>query len=114
MLGVTLYMAQRFSALIMAPLVMGHVAVMIYAVQGGLSAAEILGRTQGSLAWGLFYGLFVIAVSVHAAIGLRVVLFETVRLRGGILDGVTWAIFLGSLVMGGRAVWAVTMMGMVE
>lgn len=106
-------MAQRLSALVMAPMVVGHVALMIYAVQGGLSAAEILGRTQGSLAWGVFYGLFVIAVSVHAAIGLRVVLFETVKLRGRALDGVTWAIFLGLLVMGGRAVWAVTMPGMV-
>lgn len=105
---VTLYMAQRLSALIMAPLVIGHLAVMIYAVQGGLSAAEILGRTQGSLAWGLFYGLFVIAVSVHAAVGLRTVLCETIGLRGGALNGVAWAIFLGLLVLGARAVIAVT------
>lgn len=108
MLGVKLYMAQRLSALVMVPLVAGHLAVMIYAVQGGLSAAEILGRTQGSLAWGLFYGLFVVAVAVHAAIGLRVVLFETVKLRGRALDAVSWAIFLGLLFLGGRAVWAVT------
>jgi hypothetical protein len=47
MLDFRLYMAQRLSALIMAPLVIGHLAVMIYAVQGGLSAGEILGRTQG-------------------------------------------------------------------
>ena len=46
---------------------------MIYAIQGGLSAAEILGRTQGSIAWALFYGTFVVAVSVHASIGLRVI-----------------------------------------
>ena len=44
-----LYLLQRLSALIMAPLVIGHIAVMIYAIQGGLTAAEILGRTQGSL-----------------------------------------------------------------
>ena len=44
-----LYMLQRITALLMAPLVLGHLAVMIYAIQGGLSAAEILGRTQGSL-----------------------------------------------------------------
>ena len=47
MLELRLYMAQRITALIMAPLVIGHIAVMIYAVQGGLSAGEILGRTQG-------------------------------------------------------------------
>ena len=113
MLGVKLYMAQRLSALVMAPLVAGHLAVMIYAVQGGLSAAEILGRTQGSLGWGLFYGLFVVAVSVHAAIGLRVVLFETAKLQGRALEGVSWVIFLGLLFLGGRAVWAVTFPGAV-
>ena len=55
MLNLRLYMLQRMTALLMAPLVLGHLAVMIYAIQGGLSAAEILGRTQGSLAWFLFY-----------------------------------------------------------
>ena len=83
MLTVRLYMLQRITALLMAPLVLGHLAVMIYAVQGGLSAAEILGRTQGSIAWLLFYGGFVIAVSVHAAIGLRVIVHETLGLRVG-------------------------------
>ena len=58
MLNLHLYMAQRLTALIMAPLTIGHLAVMIYAVQDGLSVAEILARTQGSLAWFLFYGIF--------------------------------------------------------
>ena len=58
MLDLRLYMLQRLTALIMAPLVIGHIAVMIYAVQGGLSAAEILGRTQGSVFWFSFYGQF--------------------------------------------------------
>ena len=71
MLTLRLYFAQRLTALIMAPLTLGHLAVMIYAVQGGLSVAEILARTQGSVAWFLFYGGFVVAVAVHAAIGLR-------------------------------------------
>ncbi|NCF47144.1 MAG: succinate dehydrogenase, partial [Alphaproteobacteria bacterium] len=56
MLTVRLYMLQRVTALLMAPLVVGHIGVMIYAVQGGLSAAEILGRTQGSVFWFSFYG----------------------------------------------------------
>ena len=58
MLTLRLYFAQRLTALIMAPLTLGHLAVMIYAVQGGLSVAEILARTQGSVAWFLFYGGF--------------------------------------------------------
>jgi len=69
-------MLQRLTALAMVPLVFGHLAVMIYAVQGGISAAEILGRTQGSFAWFTFYGLFVLAASVHGAIGLRSIVSE--------------------------------------
>lgn len=107
MLNVHLYLAQRITALIMAPLVLGHLAVMIYAVQGGLTAGEILGRTQGSIWWGLFYGLFVLAVSIHAAIGLRVVVYETLGLRGAGLNALTLIVGLLLLVMGGRAVYAV-------
>jgi fumarate reductase subunit C len=107
MLGVHLYLAQRVTALIMAPLVIGHLAVMIYAVQGGLSAAEILGRTQGSWWWGLFYGLFVLAVSIHASIGLRVVVHETLGLRGQVLNLFTLAVAAGLLWLGGRAIYAV-------
>lgn len=108
MLDLRLYMAQRITALVMAPLALGHIAVMIYAIQGGLSAAEILGRTQGSLLWFLFYGTFVVAVSIHAAIGLRVVAHEWLGLRGTALQALTWAIGVGLLIMGGRAVLAVT------
>ncbi len=108
MLDVRLYLLQRISALIMAPLVIGHIAVMIYAVQGGLSAAEILGRTQGSLWWMLFYGLFVIAVSVHAAIGLRVVVHEWLGLKGIALRLFTSFVFVVLLALGLRAVMAVT------
>lgn len=102
-----LYLLQRLTALIMAPLVIGHIAVMIYAVQGGLSAAEILGRTQGSLFWAAFYGLFVLAVSIHAAIGIRVITQEWLRLEGAALHALTWLVGLGLLALGGRAVFAV-------
>ena len=90
MLDIRLYMAQRLSALIMVPLVIGHIAVMIYAVQGGLTVNEILGRTQGSFAWFLFYGSFVVAVSVHGAIGLRVITFEWLGLKGHSLIILSW------------------------
>lgn len=108
MLDMRLYMAQRISALVMAPLVLGHIAVMIYAVQGGLSASEILGRTQGSAFWALFYGSFVVAVSLHAAIGLRVILFEWAGLSGRWLSAVSWGIAAVLLTMGLRAVFLVT------
>jgi len=108
MLDIRLYALQRFTALIMAPLTLVHIGVMIYAIQGGLSAAEILGRTQGSVFWFLFYGLFVLAVSIHAAIGVRVIVAETLKLSGHILTIFSWALFLISLYMGAMAVLAVT------
>ena len=108
MLNLKLYMLQRMSALVMLPLVLGHIAVMIYAAQGGLSAAEILGRTQGSVFWFLFYGTFVIAVSIHAAIGLRAILFEWLGIKDFKLEILSWGICLGLFVLGARAVLAVT------
>ena len=107
MLDLRLYLLQRLSALVMVPLVLGHIAVMIYAVQGGLSAAEILGRTQGSLFWAAFYGLFVLAVSVHAAIGVRVIVSETLGTRGAALRWLTVGVFAALLLTGARAVYAV-------
>jgi fumarate reductase subunit C len=109
MLDVRLYLAQRLSALIMAPLVLGHLTMMIYAIRGGLTAAEILSRTQGSIWWGLFYGLFVAAVSVHAAIGVRVVVHEHLKLSRKSLNAVTWLVGIGLFAMGGRAVAAVVL-----
>ena len=108
MLNLRLYMLQRITALVMAPLVLGHLAVMIYAIQGGLSAAEILGRTQGSLLWFLFYGTFIAAVSIHGAIGVRAIVHEWGGLKGRPLDIFMWAVGSGLFVLGARAVWAVT------
>jgi fumarate reductase subunit C len=111
MLTLRLYMLQRITALLMAPLVLGHLAVMIYAIQGGLSAAEILGRTQGSVLWFLFYGTFVLAVAIHGAIGLRTIAHEWGGLRGPALELLMWAVGAGLLALGARAVWAVTFGG---
>ena len=71
-----LWIAQRASAAVLAVCVAVHLATIIYAVQGGLGAAEILARTRGSGAWLAFYATFVLAVAVHAPIGLRSVLME--------------------------------------
>ncbi len=108
MLDLRLYMLQRLTALLMAPLVLGHLAVMIYAIQGGLSTAEILGRTQGSALWFAFYGLFVIAVSIHAAIGLRVIAHEWLALKGAALSLLTWGACAALLFLGLSAVFVVT------
>lgn len=109
MLDVRLYLLQRLTALIMAPLTLVHLAVMIYAIQGGLSAAEILGRTQGSIFWFVFYGLFVLSVSIHAAIGLRVVVSETFGVRGTSINLVSWVFFLIAIFLGVNALIGVTL-----
>ena len=41
----------------MVPLVLVHVAVIFYASRKGMSAADILGRTRGSMVWASFYGV---------------------------------------------------------
>lgn len=81
-----LWLAQRASAAVLALCVVVHLATIIYAVRGGLSAAEILSRTRGSGAWLTFYLLFVTAVTIHAPIGLRTVLREMTAWRGRTLD----------------------------
>ena len=59
-----------------------HLVTIIYAVRGGLTAAEIFARTRGNASWLAFYTVFVIAVAVHAPIGLRPVLTEWLGWRG--------------------------------
>lgn len=110
MLTLRLFMLQRVTALVMAPLVLGHLAVMVYAIRGGLSTGAILSRTQGSLPWALFYGTFVVAVSIHAAIGVRVIAAEVLHVRGVFLNVVSWALCTFLLFTGLRAVLAVTVL----
>ena len=105
---VLLWAAQRASAAVLAGCVLVHLAVIIYAVRGGLTAAEILGRTQGSAGWAAFYGLFVAAVSIHAPIGLRAVLAETFGWRGRGCDLVLLVFAIALFAWGLRAVFAVT------
>lgn len=107
-MNAALFLAQRASALVLAPLVLIHLGLAIYAIHGGLSAAEILARTQGSLGWRLFYGLFVVAAAIHAPIGLRNVAREWLGLRGLAIDLALAAFGVLLLVLGFRAVSAVT------
>ena len=103
-----LFLAQRASALVLAPLVLVHLGLAIYAIHGGLTAAEILSRTQGSLGWSVFYGLFVVAAAIHAPIGLRNILREWMGWNSPLLDGLFVCQGLAILLLGFRAVNAVT------
>jgi fumarate reductase subunit C len=76
-------------------------------VQGGLTAAEILARTRGNGAWFAFYAVFVLAVTVHAPIGLRAVLAEWLGWRGRSRDLVLLAFAAFLAWAGMRAVLGV-------
>ncbi len=102
-----LFVLQRVSAMFLAPLVMVHLALILYAVRGGLTADEILARTHGSIGWALFYGVFVLAVSVHAPVGVRNVLKEWTSWRGHSLDVAMLILAVALMTTGLRAVWAV-------
>ena len=102
-----LFVLQRMSAMFLAPLVMVHLVLILYAVRGGLTADEILARTQGSIGWALFYGVFVLAASVHAPIGVRNVLREWTSWRGHSLDVAMLVLATALMASGLRAVWAV-------
>ena len=44
-----LFLAQRLSAAVLALAVVVHLATILYAVRGGLTAGEILARTHGNV-----------------------------------------------------------------
>jgi fumarate reductase subunit C len=108
-MNVRLYLWQRATAAAMVPLVLVHIAVIFYATRRGMMAADILSRTHGSIVWASYYGLFVAAASIHAAIGVRNVLTEWSSLydrRAG-LFAIVFGLLLAAL--GVRAVYAVVL-----
>jgi fumarate reductase subunit C len=104
---VMFWVAQRATAAVLAVCVVVHLATIIYAVRNGLTAGEILGRTRGSLGWGTFYSVFVIAAAVHAAIGIRTIAAEWLRLRGDAAELAMTVVGLVLTIAGLRAVAAV-------
>ena len=108
---ISLYMLQRLSAFLMIPFVLVHIVLMIYAIEGGLSASEILGRTRGSTFWGLYYGIFVFLVSLHGSLGLRTILNESSNFSSRTLTALTISVFLFLLLLGFFSVYAVTFPG---
>jgi fumarate reductase subunit C len=102
-----LFLLQRASAAVLAFAVVVHLATILYAVRGGLTAAEVLGRTRGNGWFLAFYALFVVAVAVHAPIGVRNILREWTRLRGITVELMACVFSLLLLWLGLRAVLAV-------
>jgi fumarate reductase subunit C len=105
-MNVRLYVWQRATAALMVPLVLIHLAVIFYATRQQMTAADILSRTHGSIAWASYYALFVAAVSIHASIGVRNVLAEWTPL--GDRHAGQFAIMFGivSALLGAHAIFA--------
>jgi fumarate reductase subunit C len=102
-----LFAAQRLSAMVLAFAVALHLGTILYVSHAGLTAGAILSRTHGNVAFAAFYALFVVAVAVHAPIGLRNVLREWTPWRGRTLDLALLLFAALLLALGFRAVFAV-------
>ncbi|MEZ5843000.1 MAG: succinate dehydrogenase [Hyphomicrobiaceae bacterium] len=102
-----LYLVQRGTALLMMPLIVGHLVVIFYASSRGVSATEILGRTTGSVGWAVYYGAFVVLAAAHAAIGLRTIAMEWGGLSDRAASAVMWGAGFLLFTLGLRAVFAV-------
>lgn len=98
---------QRISAMVLALCVVIHLAGMVWAVRGGLSAAEILSRTQGNLPFAAFYAVFVLACAVHVPLGLVNIAREWWRWSPGAAAWFARAVTAALVVLGLRAVWGV-------
>jgi fumarate reductase subunit C len=102
------FVLQRASAAVLALCVVVHLATIIYAVRHGLTSAAIVARMHASAAWPAFYAVFVIAVAIHAPLGLRAIADEWLGLRGRGVD-VALALLALALCAGGfYAVHALT------
>jgi fumarate reductase subunit C len=92
---------------VLAVCVAVHLGTIILAMREGLSAAAILGRTHGSVAWAVFYAVFVLAVAIHAPIGLRTIASEWLGWHGRARDAGVVTFGVALLVLGGYAIVAV-------
>ena len=98
-----LWAAQRITAAILAIGVTVHLVTIILAVRGGLTAAEILGRTRGAEGWLIFYAVFALTAGLHGAIGLRNIAGETLGWRGRGFDLAWLSLGLLTALFGIRA-----------
>jgi fumarate reductase subunit C len=99
----------RISSMVLAFCVLVHLAVIIYAVRGGLSGAEVLARTHGSWAFGLFYAVFVLACAVHVPLGLARIVREELGWPERNVNLLATAFALLLLVLGLRSVYGVVL-----
>ena len=99
-----LWLAHRLTGMLLGVFVVIHLVGMIIAIQGGLSSAEILSRTQNNYILGIYYCLFTIAAAMHSSIGLRTVTREVFGWKGRITSSVLFCLFLGQSIVGISAI----------
>lgn len=104
-LQLRLWLLQRASAALLAPLVLAHLVVIVMAVHQGLSAQAVLARVHHSVGFGAFYTLFVLACAAHVPVGVARIAEEWLdwRERPALALGAALALLL--LAGGLRAVW---------
>ena len=100
-----LWYLQRSSAMVLALCVVVHIVAIVYAVRGGSTGAEILGRTRGNAMFAAFYVLFVVAAAIHAPIGLARIAEEWLQWRGRWLNGLLLIFAVVLMTVGLSAVW---------
>ena len=103
-----LWYLQRISAMVLGICVAVHLAIIFYAIRGGLTAGEILGRTQGNWLFASFYEIFVLACFIHAPSGLANILQEHFP-QSKLSLVLAWLLAGLILVLGSAAVWGLVM-----
>ena len=101
---IRLWLIHRMTGMLLGFFVIIHLVTMILAIQGGLTAREILERTSGNWLLGIFYGVFAIAAALHGSIGLRTVAQEVIGWRGVSLNAATGFFCLLLIAIGLAAV----------
>jgi len=90
------------SAAILIVLFMIHIGLFSYVfVNGGYRASmdwSSVSKRMDSIAWDLFYFIFLTTIMIHTYSGVRGIAFELIKSRGGrraiaVIIGVIWIIF---------------------
>jgi len=103
-----LWYLQRLSAMVLAVCVVIHLLVILWAVRGGLTGAEVLARTQGNWGFAAFYAIFVLACAVHVPVGLARIAEEWGGWSATSALRAAGAVAVLIAVLGLRAVYAVS------
>ena len=74
-----LFILQRLTAMVLAPLVLVHLGLVLVAIRGGLSAAAVRAGTQGSVGGAVVDGL----VGVAGGVVVGRFYTETTSIPGG-------------------------------